>query len=134
MLERERIAGELHDTLLQGYLSASLHVHAGFGVYAHQGDQSDPDADAYVVAGQIQETDGTDGGKRNRQKDDHRLGERTRARVQQQQDNPQGEWHNLSVVRRCFTRSMASYWPLHEMAYPAGTLTWSRSKERASVT
>ena len=31
MLERERIAGDLHDTLLQGYLSASLHAHAAFG-------------------------------------------------------------------------------------------------------
>lgn len=31
MRERERIAGELHDTLLQGYLSASLQVHAAFG-------------------------------------------------------------------------------------------------------
>jgi signal transduction histidine kinase/ligand-binding sensor domain-containing protein len=30
MLERERIAGDLHDTLLQGYLSASLHVTAAF--------------------------------------------------------------------------------------------------------
>ncbi len=31
MIERERIAGDLHDTLLQGYLSASLQVHAAFG-------------------------------------------------------------------------------------------------------
>jgi signal transduction histidine kinase len=42
MLERERIAGELHDTLLQGYLAASLHVHAGFGRLAEDSPAKQP--------------------------------------------------------------------------------------------
>ena len=42
MRERERIAADLHDTLLQGYLSASLQVHAAFGRLAEDSPAKQP--------------------------------------------------------------------------------------------
>jgi signal transduction histidine kinase len=42
MRERERIAADLHDTLLQGYLSASLQVHAAFGRLAEDSPARQP--------------------------------------------------------------------------------------------
>jgi len=55
MLERERIAGDLHDTLLQGYLSASLQVHAAFGRLAEDSPAKQPLRRALELIGKASE-------------------------------------------------------------------------------
>jgi signal transduction histidine kinase/ligand-binding sensor domain-containing protein len=55
MLERERIAGDLHDTLLQGYLSASLQVHAAFGRIAEDSPAKQPLRRALELIGKANE-------------------------------------------------------------------------------
>jgi signal transduction histidine kinase/ligand-binding sensor domain-containing protein len=55
MLERERIAGELHDTLLQGYLSASLQAHAAFGRLAEDSAARQPLSRALELMGKASE-------------------------------------------------------------------------------
>ncbi len=55
MLERERIAGDLHDTLLQGYLSASLQVHAAFGRVAEDSPAKQPLRRALELIGKASE-------------------------------------------------------------------------------
>jgi len=55
MLERERIAGDLHDTLLQGYLSASLHAHAAFGRLAEDSPARQPLRRALELIGKASE-------------------------------------------------------------------------------
>jgi signal transduction histidine kinase len=55
MLERERIAGDLHDTLLQGYLSASLQVHAAFGRLAEDSPAKQPLRRALELIGNASE-------------------------------------------------------------------------------
>ena len=55
MLERERIAGDLHDTLLQGYLSASLHAHAAFGRLAEDSPAKQPLGRALELIGKASE-------------------------------------------------------------------------------
>src|SRR5271170_1413902 len=55
MFERERIAGELHDTLLQGYLSASLQVHAAFGRLAEDSPAKQPLRRALELIGKASE-------------------------------------------------------------------------------
>jgi signal transduction histidine kinase len=55
MLERERIAGDLHDTLLQGYLSASLHAHAAFGRLAEDSPAKQPLRRALELIGKASE-------------------------------------------------------------------------------
>jgi signal transduction histidine kinase/ligand-binding sensor domain-containing protein len=55
MRERERIAGELHDTLLQGYLSASLQVHAAFGRLAEDSPAKQPLRRALELIGKASE-------------------------------------------------------------------------------
>jgi signal transduction histidine kinase/ligand-binding sensor domain-containing protein len=54
-LERERIAGDLHDTLLQGYLSASLQVHAAFGRLAEDSPAKQPLRRALELIGKASE-------------------------------------------------------------------------------
>ena len=55
MLERERIAGDLHDTLLQGHLSASLQVHAAFGRLAEDSPAKQPLRRALELIGKASE-------------------------------------------------------------------------------
>jgi signal transduction histidine kinase/ligand-binding sensor domain-containing protein len=55
MLERERIAGDLHDTLLQGYLSASLQAHAAFGRLAEDSPARQPLSRALELMGKASE-------------------------------------------------------------------------------
>jgi signal transduction histidine kinase/ligand-binding sensor domain-containing protein len=55
MLERERIAGDLHDTLLQGYLSASFQVHAAFGRLAEDSPAKQPLRRALELIGKASE-------------------------------------------------------------------------------
>jgi signal transduction histidine kinase/ligand-binding sensor domain-containing protein len=55
MLERERIAGELHDTLLQGYLGASLQAHAAFGRLAEDSPARQPLSRALELIGKASE-------------------------------------------------------------------------------
>jgi signal transduction histidine kinase len=55
MLERERIAGDLHDTLLQGYLSASLQVHAAFGRLTEDSPAKQPLRRALELIGKASE-------------------------------------------------------------------------------
>ena len=55
MRERERIAADLHDTLLQGYLSASLHVHAAFGRLAEDSPAKQPLRRALELIGKASE-------------------------------------------------------------------------------
>ena len=55
MLERERIAGDLHDTLLQGYLSASLQAHAAFGRLAEDSPAKQPLRRALELIGKASE-------------------------------------------------------------------------------
>jgi signal transduction histidine kinase len=55
MLERERIAGDLHDTLLQGYLSASLQVHAAFGRLTEDSPAKQPLKRALELIGKASE-------------------------------------------------------------------------------
>ena len=55
MLERERIAGDLHDTLLQGYLSASLQVHTAFGRLAEDSPAKQPLRRALELFGKASE-------------------------------------------------------------------------------
>jgi signal transduction histidine kinase len=55
MLERERIAADLHDTLLQGYLSASLQVHAAFGRLAEDSPAKQPLGRALELIGKASE-------------------------------------------------------------------------------
>jgi signal transduction histidine kinase len=54
-LERERIAGDLHDTLLQGYLSASLQAHAAFGRLAEDSPAKQPLRRALELIGKASE-------------------------------------------------------------------------------
>ena len=54
-LERERIAGDLHDTLLQGYLSASLQVHAAFGRLTEDSPAKQPLRRALELIGKASE-------------------------------------------------------------------------------
>jgi signal transduction histidine kinase/ligand-binding sensor domain-containing protein len=54
-LERERIAGDLHDTLLQGYLSASLQVHAAYGRLAEDSPAKQPLRRALELIGKASE-------------------------------------------------------------------------------
>jgi signal transduction histidine kinase len=55
MRERERIAADLHDTLLQGYLSASLQVHAAFGRLAEDAPAKQPLRRALELIGKANE-------------------------------------------------------------------------------
>lgn len=55
MLERERIAADLHDTLLQGYLSASLQAHAAFGRLAEDSPARQPLGRALELIGKASE-------------------------------------------------------------------------------
>jgi signal transduction histidine kinase len=55
MFERERIAGDLHDTLLQGYLSASLQVYAAFGRLAEDSPAKQPLRRALELMGKASE-------------------------------------------------------------------------------
>ena len=75
------------------------HEHARLGVNAHQRDQADPDADAHVVAEQIQQPDGADRREGHRQEDDEGLGHRSRVHVEQhdheEQRHRQHEPHPL---------------------------------------
>jgi signal transduction histidine kinase/ligand-binding sensor domain-containing protein len=54
-LERERIAGDLHDTLLQDYLSASLQAHAAFGRLAEDSPAKQPLRRALELMGKASE-------------------------------------------------------------------------------
>jgi signal transduction histidine kinase/ligand-binding sensor domain-containing protein len=54
-LERERIAGDLHDTLLQGYLGASLQAHAAFGRLAEDSPARQPLRRALELMGKASE-------------------------------------------------------------------------------
>jgi signal transduction histidine kinase/ligand-binding sensor domain-containing protein len=55
MRERERIAADLHDTLVQGYLSASLQVHAAFGRLAEDSPAKQPLRRALELIGKASE-------------------------------------------------------------------------------
>ena len=55
MRERERIAADLHDTLLQGYLSASLQAHAAFGRLAEDSPARQPLRRALELMGKASE-------------------------------------------------------------------------------
>src|SRR6266545_3265901 len=59
------------------------HEDAGLRVDAHQCDQADPDADAHVVAEQIEQPHSADGGERHGQEDDEGLRHRPRVHVEE---------------------------------------------------
>ena len=61
------------------------------GIHPQQGDQTDPDRDAQVIAQQGRNPDGAHRGERHRQQDEHRLGDGPGIHIQEQENQEQGQ-------------------------------------------
>ncbi len=96
--------------LFVGQIQVEEHEDAGFGIHPEQGDEPHPDADAHVVAEQIEEPDGPHRRKGNRQQDDGRLHQGAGAEIEQQDDQQERHGHH---------HRQALPDPLHRLVLPA---------------